>query len=173
MHFSATSRRKVWGQNEQRTMVIFFCAALSYQQCVYQSYQDVILSSYWRCANVWKCQHVSLMLLPVKTRFPRRLRCNEEVEEGLVAEACKEMSKMLISAEDCVSPPDLRMFLRWLWGCCSSLCSFSSFPFRCPQGATPWQSWCRLINTKMLDSDLINWIAQIGYRNPTISRQLI
>ena len=57
-----------------------------------------------------------LLLLPVNTRFPRRLRCKEEeeVEVGLVAEACKEMLKLSISGQDRVSPaPDAaRMFLR-------------------------------------------------------------
>ena len=56
-----------------------------------------------------------LLLLPVKTRFPRRLRCNEEEEEEEEVEgveACKEMSKLSISGEDLASPPDARMLLR-------------------------------------------------------------
>ena len=74
---------------KKETMVIFWCAGLSYQQCVYQSYQDVILSSCWDFFNIWKCQRGSLLL--VKTRFPRRLRCKEEEEGGVVAEAWRKM----------------------------------------------------------------------------------
>ena len=53
-----------------------------------------------------------LLLLPVKTRFPRKLRCNEEEDEVEEVEACKEMSKLSISRENLASPPDARMLLR-------------------------------------------------------------
>ena len=44
-----------------------------------------------------------LLLLPVKTRFPRRLRCNEEEDEEEVegVEACKEMSKLSFPGKSC------------------------------------------------------------------------
>ena len=49
--------------------------------------------------NVNMCHCSSLLL--VKTRFPRRLRCKEEEEEGgEVAEVCKEISKLSISGKD-------------------------------------------------------------------------